>query len=99
MHSLGKRVDTTRGGTLQTQLVRLMQCKEPAVTLDASGVEFASSAGLLMLAACREALEKTGTELHIVNPSEAFILAAARQGLDAALTPQRGNSQQSKDCP
>lgn len=99
MFLLGRRLDTSRNGDLQKQLLRLMRCKDSVTKLDASGVEFISKTGLLMLAACREALGKTGTELQITNPSKEFILAAERQGLSPSLIPIQVITKQTKACP
>lgn len=85
MEMLQERLDLRNAHAFQEQLVRLMQTHEPCCEIDASQIEKITTPSLQLLLACKRALAMTGTELKIVNPSDAIRDAARQLGLASLL--------------
>lgn len=58
-----------------------------ASTLDASGITEVDSAGLQLLVAARQSLQRQGRELHLIATSPCVREALSAYGLDANLHP------------
>ncbi len=76
------RIDSTTAADFDQEIMGLVESGHKNLLVDMSGVEFLSSAGLRTLVSARKALQDSGGQIKLAQPSQRVIDTLDIAGLD-----------------